>query len=92
MKYVVYIIYSASLNKFYIGYTGEEIDVRLKKHIANHKGFTGKKIDWEVKYTEEFISKHDAMKREKEIKSWKSSLKIEQLISRKEHPDYNRRF
>ena len=81
MKYIVYIIYSASLNKFYVGYTGDEMNVRLKKHNANHKGFTGKNVDWMIKYTEEFETKYDAMKREKEIKRWKSRLKIQKLFS-----------
>jgi len=81
MKYIVYIIYSASLNKFYVGYTGDEMNVRLKKHNANHKGFTGRNADWMIKYTEEFETKYDAMKREKEIKGWKSRLKIQKLIS-----------
>ena len=81
MKYIVYIIYSASLNKFYVGYTGDEMNVRLKKHNANHKGFTGRNTDWMIKYTEEFETKYDAMKREKEIKRWKSRLKIQKLFS-----------
>jgi putative endonuclease len=81
MKYIVYIIYSASLNKFYVGYTGDEMNVRLKKHNANHKGFTGRNADWMIKYTEEFETKYDAMKREKEIKRWKSRLKIQKLFS-----------
>ena len=64
MKYLVYIIYSAQLDKFYIGFTSDEISIRLKKHNANHKGFTGKNADWIVKYTEEFTTKSEAMKRE----------------------------
>ena len=80
MSYAVYIIYSQSLDRYYVGYTGDSIEIRLKKHNANHKGFTGKKADWILKYTEVYFSKHDALKREKQIKSWKSRMKIEQLI------------
>ncbi|MDB5221495.1 MAG: excinuclease subunit [Chitinophagaceae bacterium] len=81
MRYLVYIIYSVSLDRFYIGYTGGNIDARLRKHNANHKGFTGKKSGWVVTYIEEFETKEDAMKREKEIKGWKSKVKIQKLIS-----------
>jgi len=81
MKYLVYIIYSASLDKFYVGYTEGDIGVRLRKHNANHKGFTGKNADWVIKYIEEFSTKAEAMKREKEIKGWKSRVKINKLIS-----------
>jgi putative endonuclease len=62
-------------------YTGGEIDARLRKHNANHNGFTGKNADWIIKYLEEFATKGQAMKRETEIKGWKSRVKIEQLIS-----------
>ncbi len=81
MKYLIYIIYSDSLNRFYIGYTGDEMHVRLSKHNANHKGFTGKNADWALKYAEVFMTKKEALKREKEIKAWKSRVKIEKLIS-----------
>jgi putative endonuclease len=82
MSYFVYIIYSQSLDRYYIGYTSDAIETRLRKHNANHKGFTGKDADWIIKYTETYFSKHDAMKRESQIKSWKSRIKIEQLIRR----------
>ena len=65
MKYLGYIIYSALLDKYYVGYTGGMIDVRLRKHNANHNGFTGKDADWIVKYIEEFETKFDAMKKRK---------------------------
>ena len=83
MTFLVYIIYSASLNRYYVGYTGSLITERLAKHNFNHKGFTGKTPDWEIRYVEEFGSKHEAMAREREIKAWKSRKKIEQLISNK---------
>jgi putative endonuclease len=81
MYFAVYIIYSPSLDRYYIGFTGDEINSRLKKHNANHKGFTGKKSDWILKYTEVFGTKPEAIQKEKEIKSWKSRVKIQQLLS-----------
>jgi putative endonuclease len=81
MKYTVYILYSFALDKFYIGYTGDEISIRLSKHNAYHKGFTGRQNDWMIKYTEEYESKAEAIKREKQIKGWKSRVKIQKLIS-----------
>ena len=53
---------------------------RLKKHLTNHKGFTGKQADWTVVYTEKYINKKDAMNRERQIKKWKSRFMIEKLI------------
>jgi putative endonuclease len=81
MPYTVYIIYSVSLDRYYIGYTGDPIEIRLRKHNAGHRGFTGGNADWAVKYSETFLTKEEAMKREKQIKAWKSRVKIQQLLS-----------
>lgn len=80
--YTVYILYSAILNKFYIGYTSEAIEVRLRKHLSKHKGFTSKTKDWQVVYNEMYSLKSEAMQREKQLKNWKSHLRIQELISR----------
>jgi putative endonuclease len=79
--FYTYIIFSAKLNKFYIGSTGDDLVARLRKHNTNHKGFTGGKGDWEMKHFEIFHTKEEALKREKVIKSWKSRKLIERLIS-----------
>jgi putative endonuclease len=49
--------------------------------LTDHKGFTSKAKDWTIVYSEEFPTKSGAYFREKEIKSWKSKIKIEKLIS-----------
>jgi len=74
---MVYILYSKSLDKYYIGHT-LNMDERLKKHNNRHRGFTGKNDDWKVVYTEYCGSRSEAMKREREIKS---RVKIQGLIS-----------
>jgi putative endonuclease len=76
----VYIIFSVTLNKYYIGSTGN-VSERLIKHNSKHKGFTGTANDWQLLYTEAFETKSEALKREKDIKNWKSRQRIEQLIS-----------
>jgi putative endonuclease len=82
----VYILYSALLNRHYVGYTGDPISERLRKHNTNHKGFTGGLGDWKVIYSEDHISKGTAIQRERQIKSWKSRKLIEKLIG-SSHPD-----
>lgn len=77
-----YILYSKSLDKYYIGHSCEDIQDRLRKHLSNHKGFTAKTKDWIIVYSERFHSKSDAYQRELEIKSWKSTSKIQNLISK----------
>jgi len=75
-----YILYSEVLDKYYIGYTGD-IPGRIRRHLSNHKGFTGHAPDWELKWSKEFMTKVQAQQFERKIKSWKSRLMIERLIA-----------
>jgi len=87
MKYYFYILYSESIDKYYIGHTSN-IDERLHKHNTNHKGFTGKASDWKVVLTETRENKSEAYARERKVKAWKSRIKILELIEKSsEHPD-----
>ncbi|CAA9203262.1 hypothetical protein FLA105534_04530 [Flavobacterium bizetiae] len=43
-----YILYSKTLNQYYLGHTSEGLDERLRKHLSNHSGFTGKAKGWIV--------------------------------------------
>ena len=79
MPFFVYILYSKEIDKYYIGFT-ENVSERLKKHLANHSGFTGKAKDWEIKLIEEFGTKMQAMAREAELKRWKNRARLEALI------------
>ena len=81
MKYTVYILFSVTKNKYYIGFTGNEIKERLRKHNSNHNGFTGCVGDWKVVYHEYFEEKSLAQKREIEIKKWKSRKLVENLVA-----------
>ena len=78
--FTVYIIFSLTLNRYYIGYTNN-IEKRMIDHIAGISSFTSKAIDWELKFTEDHPTRELAMKREKEIKNKKSRRYIEWLIS-----------
>jgi putative endonuclease len=67
-------------NRYYVGFTGDLIEIRIRKHNSNHKGYTGNTGDWKLVYSETFAEKNLAMKREKEIKGWKSKRLIEKLL------------
>jgi len=75
-----YILYSHSLDKFYIGSTNDSMDERLRKHLSNHGGFTANAKDWRIVYIEHAEDIGIAAKREREIKKWKSRKMIEKLI------------
>ena len=80
MCYFVYILYSVSRDRYYIGYTAS-LQGRLEKHNQKHVGFTGRIKDWKLVWSEGFETKAEAMRREKQFKSWKSRTNIEALIN-----------
>ena len=78
--FYVYILYSSSLDKYYVGST-QEIDTRIEKHLTNHKGFTSKAKDWVLKHSESYNTRSEAVQRETQIKKWKSRVIIEKIIN-----------
>ncbi|MEN9446741.1 MAG: hypothetical protein RJA25_30 [Bacteroidota bacterium] len=82
-----YILYSSYLDKFYIGQTCDDLNERLRRHLSNHKGFTGKAKDWVIVYFETFNTKEESLKRESLFKSMKNRKFIEKLIAGSMHPD-----
>ena len=77
--FYVYIIYSPSLDKYYIGQT-ENIESRLFRHLNSGNKSTKKAKDWVLKHFEIFNSRSEAIKRELEIKSKKSRKYIESFF------------
>ena len=80
MTAFVYILYSATLDKYYVGCTTDILNERIRRHLSDHKGFTARTKDLCLVYTESYENKTQALKREKEIKSWKSKERIKKLI------------
>ncbi|WP_415155912.1 GIY-YIG nuclease family protein [Parafilimonas sp.] len=75
-----YILFSAKLNKYYIGST-TDIERRLAEHNRGKEKFTRTGIPWILVYKEEFSEVKQARQRELFIKKMKSSLFIKKLIS-----------
>lgn len=78
--FYVYIIYSHSLDKYYVGYS-IDLDKRLTEHNSGISTYTSKANDWKLKWSKIFLSREDAMKEEKRIKTKKSRKYIEWLVS-----------
>jgi putative endonuclease len=77
----LYILYSKSLDKYYVGETSD-ITQRLNQHFSGfYKGsYTSQTDDWEKKLVIEFSTINQARKAEIFIKKMKSRKFIEQLI------------
>jgi putative endonuclease len=76
----VYVIYSAKLDKYYVGAT-VNIPRRIYEHNIGHSPFTSRGIPWELVYEEQFVSLREAKFREQEIKRKKSRKYLVGLIS-----------
>ena len=76
----LYILLSEKTNKFYIGSTGN-LEDRLTRHNSARSKATTTGIPWKLIYTEEFETRSEAIKREMELKSWKSHERVVQLVS-----------
>ncbi len=77
MFFYTYILYSISIDKYYIGQT-EDVEKRLSEHIIRKNLGAS---DWQLKHTEQFTSRSEAVKRELEIKKKKRRSYIEWLIA-----------
>ena len=75
-----YILYSPTLDKYYVGATRGCLKERIRRHNTQHNGYTGRANDWELMHSEPFDSIELAMSREREIKGWKRRSAIERLI------------
>ena len=73
MNYHVYILYSSSLDKYYVGYT-ESLKERVEQHNAGHYNgsYTMQTTDWELFYSISCESKKQSILIERHIKRMKS--------------------
>ncbi|WP_259071764.1 GIY-YIG nuclease family protein [Mucilaginibacter sp. X4EP1] len=67
--FTVYVLYSPSFYKIYIGYTPDINNRFLSHNELATKGYTIRYRPWEIAHTEEFDTKTEALKREKYLKS-----------------------
>jgi putative endonuclease len=80
MPHYVYILQSLKDNKYYIGET-HDVEARLAFHNAGKQRSTKHRIPFKLILIEEFENRFLALKREKQIKSWKGGNAFKVLIS-----------
>ena len=78
MKYYVYILYSATLDVYYKGFS-TDVEKRLEYHLNSEHKFTSKAKDWMIVYVHEFDEKQEALKEENRLKKL-NRKSIEKLI------------
>ena len=79
MKHYLYILQSLKDHKYYIGET-TDVDRRLIFHNSGRQRSTRHRIPFKLVLTETFETRKEALKREKQIKSWKGGEALKKLI------------
>ena len=76
----VYILYSSSSDKYYVGFT-RDLKQRFEYHLVKEfaKGFTAKYSDWEIYYEIPDLSVTTARNIESHIKKMKSKKYLQNL-------------
>jgi putative endonuclease len=91
--FYIYIIYSESVEKYYIGHTNDP-ERRLVEHNTTEENkFTSKFRPWKMLLLLEVSeSRGEAIKLERFIKRQKSRLFLSRLIEEKENSEYFKRL
>jgi putative endonuclease len=76
--YTVYILYSSSLEKYYIGQTNN-FESRIHRHNSGHEKFTKSGLPWILIWKNEVSTRSLAMKLEKQIKKRGAKRYLEKL-------------
>ncbi len=77
--FYVYILQSEKDNGYYIGYTAN-LSIRLLWHNEGKNKSTKNRGPLKLVYIEQYKNKNDAIKREKEIKSYKGGNAFKKII------------
>ena len=80
MTFFVYVLESEKDGSYYVGSTNNFED-RIERHNQGRSQYTKTKRPWQLVYTEEYLNKSDAIKRENQIKRRKSKNYIDSLIA-----------
>jgi putative endonuclease len=78
---VLYILQSQITSKFYIGSTFD-LTQRLLDHKRGNTKTTRIHKPWALVYSENFDTLSQARSREKQLKKWKSHVRVQSLIDR----------
>ena len=72
--FYVYVLRSKKTGEMYIGVTNN-VDRRLEQHNAGDSYWTKSRRPFEMVYYEAYLSREDALQREKKLKKFKNSFK-----------------
>src|SRR2546425_12963419 len=80
MSFHVYILLSVTTNRYYVGHT-QDVEERLAYHNANYSKSLRNRGPRRLVYEEEYKTRAQPLRRERQIKSSKDCAMIERLVS-----------
>ena len=80
--YTFYILQCTSSGRYFVGHSSDFLK-RYNEHLCGQHKETRDRGPWVVVHTRTFESRQEAMRKEKEVKSWNSNRKIRRYLSSK---------
>jgi putative endonuclease len=77
--FYVYILEARDSKRYYIGQT-ENLDERIKRHNDGKNLSTKAYIPWQLRWWKEFVTRSEAIKIERNLKSIKKRVGIEKFV------------
>jgi putative endonuclease len=81
IKFIVYVLFSFDHDRIYIGQTSDIVK-RIKEHNDSETKSTKAYRPWVLVHTEQYSTRAEAMRREKQLKSQKGREYIWNLINK----------
>jgi putative endonuclease len=79
MLFHVYILISETTNRYYVGQT-IDFEARLAYHNGNYSLALKNRGLWKLVHTEQYATRSEAVRRERQFKSWKDRRMIQKLL------------
>ena len=80
--FTVYILQSARTGHYYVGHTAD-LGRRLIRHNSGLTKSGRNRGPWDLVFQESFSTRAEAVRRERQIKKWKSHRYIQEFIMKK---------
>jgi putative endonuclease len=74
------ILQSTSTGRYYVGQTNDPVG-RVAYHNANYSKSLKNRGPWTLVHSEEYVTRSEAVRRERQIKFWKDRAMIAALVS-----------
>jgi putative endonuclease len=82
MPFFLYILQSEKTKRYHTGQT-QDVEARLTYHNSNWSKSLRNRGPWKLVYSEEYSTRWEAVRRERQMKSWKDREMVKRLVSKR---------